>query len=183
MIPYLVLFLAALSRFVPHTLHGVGLNITAVGGGLLFFGSRRPRLQALVAVAVMGLTDVVLTRFVYGYPFHLRAYLVTWVWYGAVCLLASELLRRITVLRVATAVFASATGFFLLSNLVVWLGGGMYPRSGLGLVSCYEAGLPFYGNDAVSTALTAGVLFGLPVAARQLVKMVQRALDQSQPLA
>ena len=113
MIPYLILVLAALSRFVPHALHGIGLNITAVGGGLLFFGSRRPRPQALVAVAVMAFTDVILTRYVYSFPFHLRGYVVTWLWYGAVCLLGTSLLRRPTFLRVTSAVFASATGFLL----------------------------------------------------------------------
>ncbi len=183
MIPYLVLLLAALSRFMPHMLHGVGLNITAVGGGLLFFGSRRSRLQVPVAVATMGVTDFLLTRYVYGFPFHLRGYLVTWVWYGAVCLLGSALLRRVTVLGVLAAVFTSATGFFLLSNFVVWGNGGMYPHSGAGLVACYTAALPFYGNDLVSTALTAGVLFGLPVVARSLVKALHEASDQSQPLA
>lgn len=178
MIAYLVLILAALSRLVPHALHGTGLNITAVGGGLLFFGSRRPRWQALVAAALMALTDVYLTRVVYGYPFHVRAYLVTWLWYAAVCFIGSSLIRRVTALRVGVAVVASATGFFLLSNFVVWLGGAMYPHSLSGLLSCYEAGLPFYGNDLVSTALTATVLFGLPVAAAQLVSMVQTASEQ-----
>ena len=46
MIAYIVLILAALSRLIPHALHGTGLNFTAVGAGLLFFGSRRPRWQA-----------------------------------------------------------------------------------------------------------------------------------------
>lgn len=182
MLAYLVLLLAALSRFLPHTLHGVGLNVTAVGGGLLFFGSRRPRWQAICAVTVMAATDLYLTRFVYGYPFHLRSYLLTWAWYGAVCLLGSGLLRRVTPLRVVAAVFSSATGFFLLSNLVVWAEGGMYAHSSAGLVACYAAALPFYGNDLVSTGLTSGVLFGLPVLAAQVLKGLQ-ATGNRQPLA
>lgn len=179
MIPYLVLILAALSRLVPHALHGTGLNVTAVGGGLLFFGSRRTRGHALVAAVVMALTDIYLTRFVYGYPFHFRDYLVTWVWYAAVCLIGSGLLQRITVLRVGTAVLASATGFFLLSNFFVWLGSTMYAHSSAGLMACYEAGLPFYGNDLVSTALVASVLFGLPVVAAQVVKALQSGSEQT----
>ena len=183
MLAYLVLLVAALSRFLPHAFHGVGLNVTAVGGGLLFFGSRRPRWQALWAVLVMALTDVLLTRWVYGYPFHVRSYLLTWCWYAAVCLLGSGLLRKMTTLRVAAAVVSSATGFFLLSNLVVWAQGGMYPRNAAGLVACYSAGLPFYANDLVSTALTAGVLFGLPIAASQLWKALQSASSGPQPLS
>ena len=175
MFAYLVLLLAALSRLLPHALHGIGLNITAVSGGLLFFGSRRPRWQAVSAIAVMALTDVYLTTRVYLYPFHVRSYLVTWIWYGVVCLLGSGLLRRVTPLRVIAAVCASATGFFVLSNFFVWLGSGMYPHSFAGLFTCYTAALPFYGNDLVSTALTAGVLFGLPVLAANIVRNLQPA--------
>lgn len=173
MLAYVILLLAVLSRLVPHALHGIGLNITAVGGGLLFFGARRPRWQAIFAVAAMAITDVYLTRYVYEYPFHVQSYLVTWFWYGAVCLLGSSLLRRLTVLRVVVAVLCSATGFFLLSNFVVWMGGGLYTHTGAGLAACFAAALPFYGNDLVSTALTAGVLFGLPVLAARLVDLFE----------
>ena len=179
---YLVLIFAALSRFLPHSLNGIGLNFTAVGGGLLFFGSRRARPQAAIAAAVMALTDVYLTRVVYGYPFHVSAYLVTWVWYAAVCLLGSGLLRRVTVLRVGAAVFASATSFFLLSNLAVWFGSGMYAHSPAGLAGCFAAALPFYANDLVSTALTTGVLFGLPVVATHLVGLWREAVAGGQTL-
>jgi hypothetical protein len=95
-----------------------------------------------------------------------------------VCFIGAGLLRRVTALRVGAAVLASATGFFLLSNLVVWAGSSMYPHSAAGLLACYEAGLPFYGNDLVSTALTASVLFGLPVVAAQLVKILQGASER-----
>jgi hypothetical protein len=181
MIAYLVLVLAALSRLLPHALHGVGLNFTAVGAGLLFFGARRPRWQVAAAVAVMALTDVYLTRVVYGFPFHLRGYLVTWAWYAAVCLLGSGLLRKVTVLRVVAGVLASATSFFLLSNLVVWMGSGMYAHSAAGLGACYIAALPFYANDLVSTGLIAGALFGLPVLATKLTHAAQSG--HNQPLA
>lgn len=183
MIAYLVLLLAALSRLLPHALHGAGLNFTAVGGGLLFFGARRPRWQALIAMALLALTDVYLTRVVYGMPFHLRGYVVTWAWYAAVCLLGSGLLRKVTTLRVVAGVAASATSFFLLSNLVVWIGSGMYPHSAPGLVACYVAALPFYANDLVSTGLIAGVLFGLPVLAARINEAMHSAQGSNQPLA
>jgi hypothetical protein len=182
MIAYLVLVLAALSRLLPHAFHNVGVNFTAVGAGLLFFGSRRPRWQAVMAVAVLALSDVYLTRVVYGSPFHVREYLITWVWYAAVCLLASGLLRKVTVLRVIAGVFASATSFFLLSNFAVWAGSEMYPHTAAGLTACYTIALPFYANDLVSTSLVAGALFGVPVLARKLVDAM-RSAHNNQPLA
>ena len=181
MIAYIVLILAALSRLVPHALHGTGMNFTAVGAGLLFFGSRRPRWQAAAAVAVLAGTDFYLTRFVYGFPFHVKGYLITWAWYAAVCLLASGLLRKVTVLRVAAGVVASATSFFLLSNFVVWFGSGMYPHNAAGLSSCYAAALPFYANDLVSTGVLSAVLFGLPVVAAKLTEALHT--HGKQPIA
>jgi hypothetical protein len=59
------------------------------------------------------------------------------------------------------AVLVSATSFFVLSNFVVWLS-AMYAHTATGLVACYVAALPFYRNDLISTALVAGMLFGLP---------------------
>jgi hypothetical protein len=166
MIPFLILILAALSRLLPHFAHA-GYNFTAVGAGLLFFGSRRPRWQAVMAVAVMGLMDVFLTVKMYHYPFHVRGYLPTWAWYVAVCLMGSALLRKVSAVRVVAGAFASATSFFLLSNFVVWMG-TMYDHSLFGLAQCYAAGLPFYGPDLLSTGLWCGVLFGLPVVVRHL---------------
>jgi hypothetical protein len=170
MIAILVLLFAALSRLVPHEIHSVAFNFTAVGAGLLYFGSRRPRWQTVLAVAVMGLMDVYLTTQVYHYPFHVSAYLVTWAWYAAVCLMGSSLLRKITPLRVVAGVLASSTSFFVLSNFMVWAGGQMYPHSAAGLAGCYYAGLPFYGNDLMSTAIFAAAFFGLPALAARMVE-------------
>jgi hypothetical protein len=44
----------------------------------------------------------------------------------------------------------------------------MYPRNWGGLVACYAAGVPFYRNDLVSTALLLGVAFGVPVLVRRM---------------
>ena len=180
MLAIFVLILAALSRLVPHLLHGVAYNFTAVGAGLLFFGSRRPRWQMVLAVAVMALMDIYLTIGVYHYAFHVSGYLVTWAWYAGVCLLGSGLLRKVTVLRVAGGVLASATSFFVLSNLVVWMGSALYPHSFAGLASCYALAVPFYGNDLISTGIFSAAFFGLPVLAARLVEPARTA---NRPLA
>jgi hypothetical protein len=176
MLAILVLVLAALSRLLPHLFHNLAFNFTAVGAGLLFFGSRRPRWQTVLAVAVMALMDIYLTTQVYGYPFHLRGYVLTWAWYAAVCLTGSVLLRKVTSLRVLTGVLASATSFFLLSNFAMWANSAsfgveaMYPHTLGGLIACYVAALPFYGNDLLSTGLCATAFFGLPVLAKRLAE-------------
>jgi hypothetical protein len=176
MLAILVLVLAALSRLLPHIFHNMAFNFTAVGAGLLFFGSRRPRWQTVLAVAVMALMDIFLTTKVFGYAFHITGYLMTWAWYAAVCLTGSVLLRKVTVLRVAGGVLASTTSFFLLSNFVMWANSAsfgaaaMYPRTASGLAACYTAALPFYGNDLLSTGFFAAAFFGLPVLAKYLAE-------------
>ncbi len=184
MAAFLVVLLAALTRFVPYAVHGVGMNFTAVWGGLLFFGSRRPRWQSAFAVVVLALSDVCLTTLVFGLHFHITSYLVTWAWYAAVCLIGSALLCKPSVLGVAAGVLASSTGFFLLSNFMVWAGSvRMYPHTATGLVACYVAGFPFYLNDLVSTTLTAGALFGLPVVAAKILEAVRTTQSRNEPLS
>jgi hypothetical protein len=181
MLAFIILALAALSRLLPHFAHGIAYNFTAVGAGLLFFGSRRPRWQAVLAVAVMALMDVYLTTRVYHYAFHVSAYLVTWVWYAAVCLLGTALLRKPTAMRVVGGVLVSASSFFLLSNFAVWAGSAIYAHSAAGLVGCYAAGLPFYGNDLLSTSVFAAVFFGLPAVAAHLLEIASDP-SANQPL-
>jgi hypothetical protein len=162
---YLVLLIAVLSRVLPHLMHTTGGNVTTVGAGLLFFGASlrgRNRWQALLAVAVLATTDWWLTVYAYGFPFHLASYVPTWLWYGAVCLGASALLQRRTVVRLGVAAVASSTSFFLLSNGMVWLRGNMYDHTAAGLGQCYVAGLPFYRNDLASTLVFTAIFFLLP---------------------
>ncbi len=128
-------------------------------------------------------TDYYLTVHIYQSPFRAADYLVTWLWYAAVCLLGMGILSKPSVLRAAAATLASATSFFLLSNFAVWAGSAMYPHTVAGLGACLAMGLPFYRNDLASTALTLGVLFGLPALARKIVEALHAAQHNNLPLA
>jgi hypothetical protein len=186
---YLVLLLAVLSRILPHAFHAASWNFTALGGGLLFFGSRmnaaRPALRLASALAVLIATDYYLTVFAYQFPFHLGDYLVTWIWYAAVCLIGMGLLQKPTVLRVIAGVLATSTSFFILVDFAAWAWSPLhlYPHTLAGLEACYVAALPFYRNDLVSTALTAGALFGLPVLAARLAETLRATHPNNPPLA
>lgn len=164
---YLLLILAVFSRVIPHP---DWLNFTAVGGSLLYFGARRSLRQAFVPVAVFAAVDYYLTVFAYHYPFQLSGYLLTWAWYAAVVLLGHAMLaKKVSALRVGTAVLIAPTSFFLVTNYAAWLASPtLYPRSVAGLGMSYVAGLPFYRNDLVSTAIVAALAFGIPVVARQM---------------
>ena len=61
---------------------------------------------------------------------------------------------------------AGAVYFFLISNFMVWVGGGWdinnqpYPRSFSGLMLCYSEALPFFKWSVLSTLLFNGVFLG-----------------------
>ena len=151
---------------MPH--HG-WLNFTALGGALLYFGARRSWREMLVPLAALMATDYCLTVFSYHYAFAWTAYVTTWAWYLAAMVLGFILLKsKTTWLRAGTAIVLGPTSFFLVSNYAAWAGGTMYPRTLSGLATCYAAAIPFYRNDLVSTAIVAGVAFGVPVLVRKM---------------
>ncbi len=166
MIAYLLLLVAVLTRVLPHA----GMwNFTAVGGSLLYFGARRSWREMLAPLVALMASDYYLTVYAYHYPFHWVVYLPTWGWYVAAMVLGQILLRtKITFVRVAAGALLGPTSFFLISNYAVWASGWMYPRTLGGLGLCYAAGLPFYRNDLLSTALVAGLAFGVPVLVRRM---------------
>lgn len=61
---------------------------------------------------------------------------------------------------------AGAVYFFVVSNFMVWIGGGLdinnlpYPKSVSGLLLCYTEALPFFKWSLLSTLLFNGVFFG-----------------------
>jgi hypothetical protein len=163
---YLLLVVAILSRLVPHP---DWLNFTAVGGALLYFGARRSWREMIGPLAALMATDYVLTVFAYHYNFVWQSYVITWIWYAAAMALGWILLRnRTTFLRVASGVVLGSTSFFVVSNFAVWIASNMYPHDASGLLACYVAAIPFYRNDLISTAIVAGLAFGIPVLVRRM---------------
>ena len=166
---YLFLLIAVLSRLaLAATPHPEWFNFTAVGGMLLYFGARRSWREMLAPLAVLMATDYFLTVNVYHYSFRWEGYVPTWAWYVAAMVLGQILLRaKTTFVRVAAGALLGPTSFFLMSNYAVWAGRTMYPHTMGGLGACFVAGLPFYRNDLISTALVAGAAFGVPVLVRR----------------
>lgn len=176
MVAYLLILLAVISRVVPHT----WLNFTAVGSSLLFFGARRPASQAALPLVLLAATDYYLTVYAYNYPFQLTAFIPTWIWYVAAIFLGKILLsKKISWTRGVSAVLLSSTSFFLVSNYAAWVSMSLYPHTAAGLTACYVAGLPFYRNDLLSTAVCSVLFFGIP----ELVRHQQMHLNHGRTAA
>ena len=167
MFAYLLLLVAVLTRVLPHA----GLwNFTAVTGGLLYFGARRPWREMLVPLAALIATDCFLTISVFHYSFHWQGYVTTWAWYAAAMALGSILLRqKTTFARGVAGAILGPTSFFVVSNFGVWASGfNGYPHTVTGLATCYLAGVPFYRNDLVATSIVLAVALGVPALVRRV---------------
>lgn len=69
--------------------------------------------------------------------------------------------------HIAAGSIAGATFYFITSNLLVWIGGGLglnnlpYAKTWDGLMSCFAAGLPFYKGSLYATLFFSALLFGV----------------------
>ncbi|MGZ4821245.1 MAG: DUF6580 family putative transport protein [Terriglobales bacterium] len=156
MLAYLFVVLALVMRVV-----SVPFSFAPVGGALLFFGARGERKQAWIPVLLLAVSDFLLTRFVYGYPYT-PDHLVTIGWYAAVVLMGGWLRANARPARVVGAALAMSIGFFVISNFGVWLVWNMYPPTLDGLAACYAAAVPFFRKQVVSDLLFTVLMFSVP---------------------
>src|SRR5215469_2826136 len=171
MLAYIFLLFAVAVRFMPHP-----MAFTPVGAALLFFGSRVSHNRMWIPLVLLAGSDVVLTTLVYRYPFSWDHF-VTWAWYAAILWLGSTLKENAGAIRILVTTLASSVSFFLISNFAVWAAWDMYPRTFSGLMTCYDAGLPFFRHAVVGDLLFTAVMFGAPVLAQSLAGKMGKSGD------
>jgi hypothetical protein len=159
MLAYLFVALAIGFRFIHHP-----VAFTPVGASLLYFGARQPRSRIWIPLAALIVSDLVLTRFSYGYPFVADQFVI-WAWYAAVMLMGGILSRNSSLPRLAVAAIGTSVSFFLISNFAVWVvWRNLYPATLSGLMTCYAVALPFFRNEIAADALFTAVFFGIGAA-------------------
>jgi hypothetical protein len=145
---------AAATRLLPHP-----GNFTPILAIALFGGARlKSRAAAFVVpLLAMFLGDLGL-ELMHGTGFHALMPVV----YAAVVagvVIGFPLRGRVRVGGILAGAVGSSFFFYLATNFAVWLAWDVYPRSGLGLLDCYAAALPFFRNTLASTAVYAVALF------------------------
>jgi hypothetical protein len=136
------------ARIAPHP-----WNVSPVTAVALFGGVHLPsRWGLLLPVAMLAVTDAILGWHT-TMPF-------TWTACWLTGLIGRAIRTRETPARLAGAVLAGSTVFFLLSNFGVWLVGGLYPLTADGLRACFLAALPFFRSSLIGDAAFTLVLFG-----------------------
>jgi hypothetical protein len=140
---------AAFSRLAPHPPNMASVTAVALFGGAYFSDKR---IAFLVPLAALFLSDLIL-----GFYHHME---VVYLSFALIVCIGLWLQRNRSAPTIAGAALASSTIFFLLTNFGVWAFGSLYPRTLDGLIACYMAAIPFFGNTLQGDLLYTVVLFG-----------------------
>lgn len=160
----LLIVVASLYRVIPGRPVGFAPQYAmAIFGGAIFIKDKKwafalPLLSMLISDALYEVLYQAGITTIQGF------YQGQWLNYLLFALLTTIgfLIKKINVVNVLLASLAAPTVYFLLSNFVVWLGGGGLerPKTLDGLMMCYNDALPFYPNSLYATFIFSVVLFG-----------------------
>ena len=144
-----MLLAAAASRLIPHPPNFTPIAALALFGGTSF---AEKRAAFFVPLAGLFLSDLAL-----GF------YAITPVVYASFALivcLGFWLRQRQSFWRITSASIVGAILFFVVTNFGVWAFETLYPKNFTGLVDCYIAAIPFFGNTLSSDLFYSAILFG-----------------------
>ena len=129
-------------------------NATPVGALFLFAGAFMGRKQGLflLPVAAMLLTDSIIGF----YP----GFIYTYLGFLGVYCVGLFLRRQQKAYQVGLASLIGSVVFFLLSNFGTWASMNLYPHTLSGLITCMNAGIPFYRYTLLGDLSFAAIFFG-----------------------
>ena len=163
----LVMIVVAMSTRFLFLVDGVSMlpNFTAVGAIAILGAVHLKGLKKWIfPIGLLWLSDLILNNIIYKqYYDHFQVIGSVWV-YGSFALIgvmAYYMMKSPSWMRlVSTSIFAGVL-FFLITNFGVWLAGGSpYTKDISGLITCYEAGIPFFRNTVLGNLFYSFVLFG-----------------------
>lgn len=144
----LLLAIGIAGRLVPHPWNVTPLIAVALLGGALL-----PLRWAVGLPVVIAAASDILLGWHTTLPF-------TWAGFALAAGLGTWL-RRPSVGRVALGAVTASTVFFVVSNLGVWLVGGLYPATREGLAACFVAAIPFFRQMLIGDVLCTLGFFGI----------------------
>jgi hypothetical protein len=173
----LMVFIAAFSRLIPHP-----PNFTPIGGMALFGAAyfSRKYLSFLVPLAAMWVSDLFYNNVIL--PAQLPEYYTGFQWFGnlwvyagfaLIVLIGFKLLKKVKPSNIAIAALSGAVVFYLITNLGAWAMSPIYTKDLTGLIACYAAAIPFFGNSLLGIMVYSTVLFGVFEWAKQRVPALQ----------
>ena len=140
--------LVALSRIIPHPPNFPPVIAMAV---FMPYLTRDLYSAMLVPLSAMFVSDLYL-------GFHSSMF---WV-YGSILLGTTlshyTMSMKKTYVHLGSNALVSATIFFVITNVAVWIPGTMYPLTLNGLLTCYTMAIPFFGNTLAGTLFYVSLL-------------------------
>src|SRR5258708_14603600 len=133
-------------RVMPHP-----WNFAPIGAIALFGGARFDR--RTFAIGIPLLTMFIGDAFI---GFH-SLMPVIYATYALIAVIGMLLRDRTTIPTIGGGVLLSSTIFYLTTNYAVWAMGTTYAKTGAGLLACYIAAIPFFGNTGASDRLDNGI--------------------------
>ena len=134
----LILFLS-FSRLIPHPWNFTPILASGIFAGYYF---RQFFLSLFIVIFSMFLGDIFL-------GFH-ETMFFTYISL-AVSVFLGLLIKNFKFMEILWSGFISSICFFAITNFGVWYVGSIYDKTPEGLMACYIAAIPFFGNTILST--------------------------------
>ncbi len=145
---------AAMARLIPHPPNFTPIGALALVGGFVW---SRKKSSLLAPVIALALSDLFL-----GVHSTMPAVYLSFM---LIVALGAALKNQRALNFVLAGPAVSAVLFFLVTNFAVWAQGSYYPLTAQGLVACFVAAVPFFGNtlagDYIFTAALVAAYTGL----------------------
>ena len=151
-------------RVVPHP-----WNFAPIGAIALFAGAHFERRSFAIAVPVL---KMLIGDWFIGFHSLMPVIYATYALIAVIGILLRN--HRTSVAAIGGSVLLSSTIFYLITNFAVWAMGTTYSKSVAGLVACYVAAIPFFGNTLASDALFTACFFGIFAISERTIPMFAR---------
>jgi hypothetical protein len=155
-----LIFIAVLSRLLPHPPNFSPIEAVALFGGAYFAKRHWALLVPLLAMFASDLLLGVFNRGIYWSYFASAGYLLVYACIALSTLLGFGLRGKVSASRLLSYSLAGSLLFFVVTNFGVWMSDSMYPKTAAGLIATYVAGVPFFQWTVLGTLFYAAVLFG-----------------------
>jgi len=160
----LMILATALYRIIPNRTFGFAPQIAvAIFAGALFNSNKKyafllPLISMLISDGIFQLLYLNGLSTIPG--FYSGQFLNYILFIGLTCF--GFFIKNNNIASIAGASLAAPTTYFLLSNFLVWIGGGGYhhPKTMEGLMLTLTDGLPFYKGSLLATGMFSVIFFG-----------------------
>lgn len=149
-------------RFLPHA-----PNFAPLGAIALFAAAFYPKKVWAYTIPLITwwISDLYINNFVYqlneSFTWFTWDQFYTTLAIVAIVAFATQLFKKVSVLKILLGSVSASLIFFIISNFGVWAQGLLYPMTFNGLIECYTLALPFYKATFYSDLIFTTIFFGM----------------------